>query len=196
MMYVNPASTAPGTERLDVSSLIGHAITDTTTTQSSVSWKFDHLRPSSYYSNAESYGVRVFGVDEDTPYAIAGTYTMVGTEVLDLAVRLYDTLTGVYKFDHFLQSFDKNATATLGQYGYGYWQGSLTGMLERGHTYEFDYRTSIETYSTEDTTASATGDISLSFGGNTVPEPTTFVIWSGLAGIGAVMGWRRKRQAG
>jgi hypothetical protein len=152
----------------------GHAITHVSRTQSSFDYEFDHVRPTSQSSYVESYGYSQFTVDQDTPYAVSGNYNLTGSEGVYFFAYLWDSSTGDKLYDYHYSNDTANATFTLGSpvdsENY-YSVGSLTGLLEAGHTYGFSYTAFIQANTTGDTTASAVGSISLAFG--SVPEPST-----------------------
>jgi hypothetical protein len=174
------------------------ASTFLTRTQSVFNANFDHSRTSAIWTIAYSEGYDEFSVSATTPYVLSGTYAMSGQGIIQFEVYLYDVTSSMILFDNYQASTSTpNQAFALGSTGgdlSNFLQGSLTGTLLVGHTYEWFYSARINSNATEYPAASATGNATLSFGAE-VPEPASLIIWSLLGGLGIGIGWWRRKAA-
>jgi hypothetical protein len=157
--------------------------------------RFDHSREATEFSLGFSQGTLYFTVDADVGYTLDGSYVANDLEGLTVYQRayLYDETDGLFLFAGLQQSrVTPNESFLLGLAEGDFSNsvaGSLTGTLVTGHTYEFYYRSYINTFPTPGgAPASANGFVRLIL----TPEPSSAVLLAfGLAGLAA----RRRRGA-
>lgn len=148
---------------------------------------FDHIRPSANGGHAYSEGDIQFAVDEDVPFAAAGTYAASDPSAhrIRLEVSLFDLTLGEFVFISSQESVSTpNESFTLGGLGgdaSNQATGSLTGTLLVGHEYGLYYRAAFETVGSAAASAPAAGAVTLSF----IPEPGTgLLLTAGLCILG------------
>lgn len=163
----------------------------------------DHARPATANSQVDSSwsGPIVFTLDQDEDYSISGTYGQSGLGRLIFYMELTD-VTGVpvnvFRNQQRSITLDSN-TFTLGELegqesaGGNFLEGSLTGTLLAGRTYQLAYQFVLQRWAAN-SAASADGFFELQIGDAPVlgvPEPSTAMLaLLGVFGVGLIR--RRK----
>jgi hypothetical protein len=133
------------------------------------------------YSNGYAYVE--FTPSANVSYTASGTYSNSGGFTY-LVSYLFDFTTNAYTYYNYQESVGGPATfilgGTAGNYG-NYLQGSLTGTLLAGHTYQWLGQGATEAYPTADLGAEGSGGVSLTIGTAAVPEVSSALVWSLLA---------------
>jgi len=151
-------------------------------------------------ANASAWGTLLFTANANTTYDLAGWFNVTAGGSFyhgDASFRsvLKNVTTGVSLSESSQRSISgiPGANFVLGgsQGSFNFLTGSLTGNLVSGDQYEWAWYANLT--SRGDDGASALGNLTLTIDAATVPEPTTFVVWSllGLTITGASSRWRR-----
>jgi hypothetical protein len=170
--------------------------------QTILSFDMDHMRVGAAGSYAQTYGSWLtFTANNNEPYELSGYYnvTDVGTSgYVSLFTHLHDVTANADLF--FNQQYSLNTINeqfvvddTDGD-NYNSLIGSPTGNLIAGHDYELYFEGLVYAYPDADAGASALGNFTLTIGiaNDTVPEPLSLLVWSGLF-LGAVAARARVR---
>lgn len=145
-------------------------------------------RSSTFQTIARSHGTIFFSVNEDVDFVASGSYTAVdatGSRILLLS-RLFDITQSTYLYQS-KQTSDvtANESFTLGlaegdQANFNF--GSLSGTLLAGNDYRFNFDAYIQSFPSEGSSATATGNFALTF----IPEPGTgLLVTMGLVAMTA-----------
>ena len=144
---------------------------------------------------SDGYVASYFTPDANMSYTAVGSYSNSGG-VTYFASQLYDATADVVLFESIQESNGVAAAFTLGGLAgnttNNYWEGSLTGTLLADHNYEWWSDAYTFAGYDADGGATASGEVSLTFGTAAVPEASSLIVWSLLAlTIGGAGRWQR-----
>lgn len=187
---VEPTS-LPTSATLSASTDGSSAVTSYSLSSSGFMITFGHSIGPAFFAHGESLGRLNFSVDSNVSYALDGGYEVVDPDGrwVYFQVSLFDHTAHASLFDNIQESFaTPHETFALGLEGgdsRNRVEGSLTGTLLPGRTYEFSWMVALYNYPEESTSpASATGSASLAF----VPEPAPgLLLTASLLGLAT---WR------
>lgn len=168
----------------------------------------DHARNGAWLAFAQSYNQGLFfTIEPDLPtgtltYTLSGSYTAKDGNPGGVSLQSYlqDTDTDEILFSNRQTSYNTlNASFTLGgQVGDNHndLSGNLSGALLPGHTYFWFYDAYIAPNNHDDSGATATGQLTLTFGDTSIPAPVPLpaASWTGLSILAGLGLWRLCRR--
>jgi hypothetical protein len=161
-----------------------------------ITHNFEQMRKAGLYDYALGEVYTYIEVDFDTPFSLSGSFTN-SAGYTDMYTVLIDISLNTLLYRSALSNsadapYSAVVGGTDGNQGYTL-EGSESGILLAGHTYQFYSYAHTFAYPSADDGATATGEITLQFGDpdvEIVPEPASITVWSCL-GLTAIIGLRR-----